>query len=206
MGRGISSPSIGTTFIVKWAGSRSCLVYWLKKNMHASQQTTVYNNLTCVFCRWPLISIKTGWKLSLLVATHPHPLHRTHARTNTNTYTRVRTHTHTRAARKESSGYGISLDLTYDRLALLKEARKKVENVDGINFAYSDINTKSYMTLITTGFAATDNENAYACNTLHRTHARTNTNTYTRVRTHTHTRARTRTPTYIDTQSKMNWK
>ena len=41
---------------------------------------------------------------------------------------------------KESSGYGISLDLSYERLALLNEACKKLENMDGINFAYSDIN------------------------------------------------------------------
>ena len=45
-----------------------------------------------------------------------------------------------RKAIKESSGYGISLDLTYDRLTLLKEARKMVEKVDGIKFAYTDIN------------------------------------------------------------------
>ena len=45
-----------------------------------------------------------------------------------------------RQTTKESSGYGISLDLSYDRLVLLKEAHEKVKNVDGINFAYSDIN------------------------------------------------------------------
>ena len=38
--------------------------------------------------------------------------------------------------------YGVSLDLTVDRLALLKDARKLVENEDGIKFAYTDINCK----------------------------------------------------------------
>ena len=38
--------------------------------------------------------------------------------------------------------YGVSLDLTVDRLALLKDARKLVENEDGIRFAYTDINCK----------------------------------------------------------------
>ena len=35
---------------------------------------------------------------------------------------------------------GISLDLTSDRYILLKQAREMVQNVSGINFAYSDIN------------------------------------------------------------------
>ena len=41
---------------------------------------------------------------------------------------------------KEAYGYGVSLDLTKDRLALLKQAREMVKEVDGIKFAYSDIN------------------------------------------------------------------
>ena len=45
-----------------------------------------------------------------------------------------------RKAIKETSGYGVSLDLTSQRLGILKEARILVENVEGIRFAYSDIN------------------------------------------------------------------
>ena len=41
---------------------------------------------------------------------------------------------------KETYGYGVSLDLTKDRLDLLKQAREMVEQVEGIKFAYSDIN------------------------------------------------------------------
>ena len=55
---GRKSSILNTTFIVKWVGASSCLVYWLKKNMHDSQQTIVYNTLTCVFCHRQLISIK----------------------------------------------------------------------------------------------------------------------------------------------------
>ena len=41
---------------------------------------------------------------------------------------------------KKKSNYGSSVDLTFDRLAILREARKVVESVEGINFAYADIN------------------------------------------------------------------
>ena len=36
--------------------------------------------------------------------------------------------------------YGVVLDLTRERLAILKEARRMIENVDGIKFVYTDIN------------------------------------------------------------------
>ena len=41
---------------------------------------------------------------------------------------------------KEKFNCSISLDLTADRYSLLKYARKKVENVAGIQFVYADIN------------------------------------------------------------------
>ena len=41
---------------------------------------------------------------------------------------------------KEALGYGVSLDLTSNRLKLPKEARNMVEEVDSICFACSDIN------------------------------------------------------------------
>ena len=36
--------------------------------------------------------------------------------------------------------YGTSLDLTSDRYNLLNKARERVEEVEGINFVYADVN------------------------------------------------------------------
>ena len=41
---------------------------------------------------------------------------------------------------KEKSKIGVSLDLTKYRLGLLKQARGRVEGVEGIQFVYSDVN------------------------------------------------------------------
>ena len=41
---------------------------------------------------------------------------------------------------KDESKIGISLDLTGDRLKILNEAREMVKDVEGILFAYSDVN------------------------------------------------------------------
>ena len=58
-------------------------------------------------------------------------------------FTSFRDRTRFYEARKDIKSkfkYGISLDLTKIRLGLLNEARKMVDNVEGINFVYSDVN------------------------------------------------------------------
>ena len=41
---------------------------------------------------------------------------------------------------KKKHKLGVSLDLTKNRLSLLSDARKRVEEIDGVEFVYSDVN------------------------------------------------------------------
>ena len=54
-------------------------------------------------------------------------------------FNNFRTRTIFYKARKDTN-VGVSLDLTKDRLTLLKEARNKVENLDFVKFVYADTN------------------------------------------------------------------